>query len=223
MKMDSLLKTLQVRPSPPEALVQAYLIHVGDRSEANFRRLLELKGLRKAEHAALVDLFNAHCNSTNNAALPASSPFLAAVQQQLAAAPAHPAAAAGTVTAAAAAAAVAAAAGASLKDATASAAGRFDPATLGSALMSAAREGVDRLGTPTGESSASSTVAAAAAGAMGLSGSPALGDAAATTATAAAANINENLKSFGKFFRREGGAFGRFGRANTTPDAGGVR
>jgi vacuolar protein sorting-associated protein 53 len=226
MKMDSLLKTLQVRPSPPEALVQAYLIHIGDRSEANFRRLLELKGLRKAEHAGLVDLFNAHCNSTNNAALPASSPFLAAVQQQLAAAPAHPAASAAAAVSTVTAAAAAVAAGASLKDATASAAGRFDPATLGNALMSAAREGVDRLGTPTGESSASSSAAAAAAaagGALGLSASPALGDSAATTTATAAANINENLKNFGKFFRREGGAFGRFGRASTAPDGGGAR
>ncbi len=215
MKMDSLLKTLQVRPSPPEALVQAYLIHVGDRSEANFRRLLELKGLRKAEHAALVDLFNAHCNSTNNAALPAASPFLAAVQAQTAAQPSGQAAAAASTASAAA--AVAAAAGASLKDATASAA-RFDPATLGSAIMSAAREGVDRLGTPTGEASAPSAAAAA-----GPAGPPALGDpAGATAASTAAANINENLKNFGKFFRREG-AFGRFGRANTAPDGGAAR
>lgn len=202
MKMDSLLKTLQVRPSPPEALVQAYLIHIGDRSEANFRRLLELKGLRKAEHAALVDLFNAHCNSTNNAALPASSSFLAAVQAQTAAA-----AAAAPTTAAVQAQTAAAAVGASIKDATASAA-RFDPATLGSAIMSAAREGVDRLGTPTGEAAGSSAAAA---------GSPAP-DAAST----AAANINENLKNLGNFFRREG-AFGRFGRANTTPEGGGAR
>jgi vacuolar protein sorting-associated protein 53 len=214
MKMDSLLKTLQVRPSPPEALVQAYLIHIGDRSEANFRKMLELKGLRKQEHTALVDLFNAHCNSTNNAALPASSPFLAALQQlQTAPQPSHAAAAAASTATAATAAAVAAA-GASLKDATA---GRFDAATLGSAIMSAAREGVDRLGTPTGESSSSSVAAAAAT--MGLSGSPAPGETATATANSAAANINENLKNFGKFFRREG-AFARFGRGSA-PDGGG--
>ena len=58
LKIDALLKTLQVRASPPEALVQAYLIHIADRSEANFRRILELKGLRsKQEQNYLIELF----------------------------------------------------------------------------------------------------------------------------------------------------------------------
>ena len=61
-KPEPLLKTLQVRPSPPEALVQAYLIHIADLSDANFRKILELKGIRtnSAESNHLVELFQMH-------------------------------------------------------------------------------------------------------------------------------------------------------------------
>src|ERR1700712_3492397 len=79
-RLGPLLKTLQVRPSPPEGLVQAYLIHIADRSDTNFRKILELKGIRKQEQNLLVDLFNAHCMSPSNASLPASSPFLTPLQ-----------------------------------------------------------------------------------------------------------------------------------------------
>ncbi|KAK4456808.1 putative vacuolar protein sorting-associated protein 53 [Cladorrhinum samala] len=59
-RMDPLLKTLQVRPSPPEGLVQAYLIHIGDRSDTNFRKILELKGVRKSDQILLMELFSIH-------------------------------------------------------------------------------------------------------------------------------------------------------------------
>ena len=66
--------------------------------------------------------------------------------------------------------------------------------------MNAAREGVDRLGTPTlpiggGESASSSPQPT--------------GDSNGQT-TAPTSNLNENLKNFGKFFRRD--TFGRFGK-----------
>jgi vacuolar protein sorting-associated protein 53 len=193
-KIDSLLKTLQVRPSPPEALVQAYLIHIGDRSEANFKKILELKGIRTRDQSSLTDLFNAHCNSSSNASLPANSPFLTSLQLN---ASSHTANSTSS----------------SLKDATtgssALSGGRFDPATLGSALMNAAREGVDRLGTPT---------IPLAGGIESLSSSPQPPEAGQANTTGSASNLNENLKNFGKFFRREGGAFGRFGRTNTTAE-----
>jgi hypothetical protein len=129
--MDSLLKTIQVRPSPPEALVQAYLIHIGDRSDTNFRKILDLKGIRKNDQRSLVDLFNAHCQAPANATLPASSAFLTAMQLT------GPIAGTSATRA--------------LQDATSAstlASGRFDAATLGNALINVAREGVDRLGTP---------------------------------------------------------------------------
>src|ERR1700722_11096075 len=56
-RLDPLLKTLQVRSSPPEGLVQACLIRIGDRSDTNFRKSLELKGVRKQDQASLVELF----------------------------------------------------------------------------------------------------------------------------------------------------------------------
>ena len=61
-KPEPLLKTLQVRPSPPEALVQGYLIHIADLSDANFRKILEMKGIRprSAEANHLVELFQMH-------------------------------------------------------------------------------------------------------------------------------------------------------------------
>lgn len=60
-RIEPLLKTLQTRPEPAEALVQAYLVHIADSSEANFRKVLELKGLRRqGEQAGLVELFNMH-------------------------------------------------------------------------------------------------------------------------------------------------------------------
>ena len=65
-RIDPLLKTLQVRPSPPEGLVQAYLIHIGDRSDTNFRKILELKGVRKQDYSHLMELFSIHRDGANN-------------------------------------------------------------------------------------------------------------------------------------------------------------
>lgn len=59
-KLDALLKTLQVSTAPAEGIVQAYLIHIGDRKADNFRKILELKGLRPREMQHFVDIFRAH-------------------------------------------------------------------------------------------------------------------------------------------------------------------
>ncbi|RMY54330.1 hypothetical protein D0863_13668 [Hortaea werneckii] len=73
-RLDMILKTLQVRSVPPEGLVQAYLIHIRDRSEANFRKILELKGIvRKGEQYHLVELFNAHKASPSSGAAAATA------------------------------------------------------------------------------------------------------------------------------------------------------
>lgn len=168
-------------------MVQAYLIHIADRSDSNFRKILDLKGIRKQEQSSLVDLFNAHCMAPNNMNLPANSPFLTPLQVT------------GT--------AHTTSASSALRDASGTpglSGGRFDPATFGSALMNVAREGVDRLGTPNIGSVESS------------SGSPSLG-----LEGNAGTNLNENLRSFGMFFRREGG-FGRFGRGAGGTESGSV-
>ncbi|TGO58846.1 hypothetical protein BOTNAR_0173g00010 [Botryotinia narcissicola] len=75
-RLDPLLKTLQVRPSPPEGLVQAYLIHIAVRSDTNFRKILELKGVRKQDQAALVEMFGMHRDGKANGQLVQNSPLL---------------------------------------------------------------------------------------------------------------------------------------------------
>jgi hypothetical protein len=190
-KLDPLLKTLQVRASPPEGLVQAYLIHMQDRSEPNFRKILELKGItRKQEQAQLVELFNAHKASPANETLQLSNPLIANISLQAAGATAPGIAA--------------------LKDSAAShsapalagTTARFDPSTFGSALMNAARDGVDRFGSPALGGTAS------AANASRATSPPPIG----ALGESAHASINENLKNIGKFFRRDVSGFGGFGK-----------
>jgi hypothetical protein len=174
-KIDPLLKTLQVRPSPPEALVQAYLIHIADKSDTNFRKILDLKGVRRADQSTLMDLFNAFKASPTHANLAQNSPFLTPLQLH----------SVGTGIGS-----LGNAAGAMGTP------GRFDPAGLGNAMVSAVREGVDR--------SFGGVVPAAGEGGAGGTASP---------QTEQKANLNENLKNIGKFFRRDVGGFRGFGRS----------
>ncbi|PSR74408.1 hypothetical protein BD289DRAFT_487407 [Coniella lustricola] len=179
-RVDPLLKTLQVRPSPPEGLVQAYLIHIGDRSDVNFKKILELKGVRKQEHAHLLELFAIHRDGTGaGKQLVDSSSLLTPL-----------------VLTTASALGSTGLPGMNLPGGPGSAGlqGRFDAASLGERLLSAARDASDRLGTPTPQGPAG-----------------ALGD---------KATINDNLKNIGKFFRRDIGV--RFGKRDITPTGGGL-
>jgi hypothetical protein len=174
-KIDPLLKTLQVRPSPPEALVQAYLIHIADKSDTNFRKILELKGIRKAEQTQLLDLFAAFRASPNHEGLVQNSPLLTPL--------------------------VIGAAGSAVGGMGAQ--GRFDPAGLGNMLVNAARDGVDRFGTGSPAPGGAAGVGAVEGSGVGV------GD-------AAKANLNENLKNIGRFFKRDVGGglrMGGFGRS----------
>lgn len=206
-RIDPVLKTLQVRPSPLEALVQAYLIHIADKSDVNFRKILELKGIvRKQDQAHLIDLFQAHRASPRNNALPHSSPLLTPLGVQPASsitAGANLASGLGSLSTAA-------------SVSTASLQARFDPATLGNAIMSAARDGVDRLGSPaivsnssssnTAPGTSASIAAAAAAQQQQLAGGLEGTGAAPTVPTAGSStpgNLNENLRNIGKFFKRD--------------------
>jgi len=246
-RLDPLLKTLQVRASPPEGLVQAYLIHIHDRSEPNFRKLLELKGIsRKADQAALIELFNAHKESPSFAPNPAdpsrglaiNNPVignLSLLSNPSATAPAEktgPLSAVGL--------------GVLSKDTQASHSspaiagqgGRFDPSGFGEKLISAARDGVDRFGSPSlssgpgmgalgvpGQGQGASVSASASRAtspppsSLWLAGATA-SEASAAAGAAAAGGLNENLKSIGKFFRRDVGSFGGFGRRAAVEDAG---
>lgn len=159
-RVDPILKTLQVRPSPAEALVQAYLIHIADKSDANFRKILELKGIiRKQDQAQLVELFQVHRASPRNESLPRSSPLLTPliISHSNPNPNLHPNPASGVGLVSSAGVTLAAGLGSQLNSAAGGAVGvissanlqaRFDPANFafGSAIISAARDGVDRLG-----------------------------------------------------------------------------
>lgn len=174
-RIDPLLKTLQVRPSPPEGLVQAYLIHIGDRSDTNFKKILELKGVRKQDQSHLLELFTLHRDSPSNKHLVEHSLLLTPLMSTAGLGNSGLPLAGGLPTTPAA-----------LQ-------GRFDAASLGEKLLSAARDASDRLGTP---------------GTPGLAGAP-----------GEKVTINENLKNIGKFFRRDIGV--RFGKRDLTPTGDG--
>ncbi|KAF2013469.1 hypothetical protein BU24DRAFT_372904 [Aaosphaeria arxii CBS 175.79] len=182
-RIDPLLKTLQVRPSPPEALVQAYLIHIADKSDTNFRKILDLKGVRKSDQAQLLDLFAAFRASPNHENLVQNSPLLTPLQIQSA----NIGASIGSLGTSAT---------SGLISTPSLGGGRFDPAGFGNAIMNAARDGVDRFGSPV-------------PGQLGIDG-PAAGAGAADGKT----NLNENLKNIGKFFKRDVGGFRGFGRSD---------
>lgn len=214
-KIETLLKTLQVRPSPPEALVQAYLIHIADRNNNNFRKILDLKGIRsRQEQNHLVELFQLHRASDRYASsLQQNNPILAALQ-----APA--ATTTGSVSQ-----------GLGLGGTPSmSMPSRFDATMLGSAIISAAKDGVDRFGNPSLSTLGSTGVTGISGGVSsnsGMGGTSGASSPAAPSSTqqsahahtpsesTAAGNLNENLKNIGKFFRRDLGGFGgRFGRGS---------
>jgi hypothetical protein len=183
-RLDPLLKTLQVRPSPPEGLVQAYLIHIGDRSDSNFRKILELKGVRKQDQPTLVELFGVHRDGKSNEQLVQMSPLLTPLMNF------------GGIGSVGLGIGAASALGASSGIPTLQT--RFDPAGFGEKLFSAARDGVERMGT----------------GSVGVG--TAVGDRVGSPLSdEAKATVEGNLKSIGKFFRRDmsgfGGIGGRFG------------
>ena len=199
-RLDPILKTLQVRPSPPEALVQAYLIHIADKTDANFRKILDLKGIRKQDQAHLVELFQAHRASPRNEGLQQSSPLLTPLVVGASSSNASgvhiPTGLPSLSTAA------------SLS--TSNLPGRFDPSTFGSAIMTAARDGVDRFGTPGLGSSLSTTPAESRVASPPPQQRRAMSPDGASHAQTG--NLNENLRNIGKFFKRDIGGFGgRFG------------
>ncbi|TWU75308.1 Vacuolar protein sorting-associated protein 53 [Metarhizium rileyi] len=154
-RMDPLLKTLQVRSSPPEGLVQAYLIHIGDRSDTNFKKILELKGIRKQDQPHLIELFGIHRDGSSNEKLAQSSPLLTPLM---------------TTTGMSSSSVIGGMnPGAAL---TAASGARFDAGFLGEKLLSAAR------------------------------------DIGSTTQGTEKATINENLRNFGRFFKRDIGGLG---------------
>ncbi|KAI1392955.1 Vps53-like protein [Hypoxylon trugodes] len=197
-RIDPLLKTLQVRPSPPEGLVQAYLIHVGDRSDTNFRKILELKGIRKQDQGHLIELFTIHRDGPGNGTkLAAQSPLLTPLMNASGLGGVGVGAGANNLNNLMSVDRLASGPGAALQGA----ASRFDAASLGEKLLNAARDGVERIGTPA-EQQFQGQGSGQGGAAQGNN-----------------ASINENLKNFGKFFRRDIGGLGvRFGKRDGSVD-----
>ncbi|KAI8370671.1 Vps53-like protein [Radiomyces spectabilis] len=79
-KIETLLKTVMTPVDPPEGYVESYIFLIGDKSIANFTRVLELKGLKKPDQAPLIDLFQRR--ATQHADLLESSPVLAMIESQ---------------------------------------------------------------------------------------------------------------------------------------------
>ena len=225
-RINPILKTLQVRPSPPEALVQAYLIHVGDKSDANFRKVLDLKGLKRADQSHLQELFSAHkASPQQQQSLQNASPILTPLTVGSGGGGGGGGVGgSGGVPLAAGISSLSSAASLS----TAHLPARFDPSNFGNAIMTAARDGVDRLGTPAALSASntppneSSRIGSPPAP---LPRNQRTQSSDATSGPAppqVAGNLNENLRNIGKFFKRDMGSFGgRFGSVGG--GGGGVR
>ncbi|EWC48073.1 hypothetical protein DRE_02652 [Drechslerella stenobrocha 248] len=193
-RIDTVLKVIQVRSSPPEALVQAYLIHIADKSEANFRKILDIKGIKGRDLSERVELFHAHKSAYDS--LVESNPVMAAlnvnnVNMQPAISISSGLGPGGLVI-------------------SPGLTGKFDPATFGSALMAGVKEGVDRLGTPAIGGNVGSSTGAGSPGAsmaqLGAAAGAGVADAAAMGMKEGVAGLNENLQKFGRFFR--GNRFG---------------
>ncbi|CAK7216390.1 Vacuolar protein sorting-associated protein 53 [Sporothrix curviconia] len=192
-RVDPLLKTLQVQPSPPEGLVQAYLIHIADRSETNFRKILDLKGVRKQDQPHLIELFTIHRDSP-------SATGRQLVQNSTLLTPLLNSSGIGSSG-------LVGGINAGSSAAAGAAQGRFDATSLGEKLLNAARDSNAVTGLSLG------------LGIVGQGGAP--GSNGAEAAAADKPTINENLKNIGKFFRRDIGGIGglgaRFGKRDVTP------
>ncbi|KAF3911266.1 hypothetical protein AA313_de0204191 [Arthrobotrys entomopaga] len=181
-RIDTILKVIQVRSSPAEGLVQAYLIHIADKSEHNFRKVLDVKGIKGRDLSQTIELFHAHKSAYDN--LSEGNPIMNALN-------------ASNITASTMGAqglSIGAAPG--LVGISPGLAGKFDAAMLGSALIQNMKEGVDRLGTP----SNAGTVAGTAASSPGAS-TVQLNAAVADGMKEGVAGLNESMKNFGRFFR----------------------
>jgi vacuolar protein sorting-associated protein 53 len=204
-KVEPLLKTLQVRPLPPEALVQAYLIHIADLSDANFRKIIDLKGIRaKGEQNHLIELFQMHKLSPRyRDSLVEKSPLLTPLVVMTGASISGPAPVAALQNLSA----LGNSAAASLST------GNL-PSGLGNAIM-------DRFTSPTigglGTPREGTQSPPNAADGFAISGTVS----ATTGSTEAGVKLGENLKNIGKFFKRDMGGFGgmagRFGSKSTSP------
>lgn len=213
-KVEPLLKTLQVRPSPPEALVQAYLIHIADLSDTNFRKILDLKGIRgKNEQNHLIELFQMHKLSPRyKDSLVEKSALLTPLTVSAASSIASSGGA--SVVTLHNLSALGSSAASSLSTANLPANMKFDASGLGTAIMDRFSSNPHLGGTPREGTQSPPMNSGVADGVT----SPITGP------SEASAKLNENLKNIGKFFKRDlggfGGVAGRFGAGSKATSPG---
>jgi hypothetical protein len=208
-KIEPLLKTLQVRPSPPEALVQAYLIHIADLSDANFRKILDLKGIRsKTDQNHLVELYQMHKFSPRyKDSLVEKSPLMTVMTLSGSSAVGSAATSSTPATALHNLSALGNSAAASLSTANLPGNIKFDASGLGTAI-------IDRFSSP------ALGVPRDGAHSPPAQNVPIVHGPTESVGGDAGAKLNENLKNIGKFFKRDLGGFGgiaRFGSKATSP------
>ena len=93
---------------------------------------------------------------------------------------------------------------------------KFDAATFGEKLLNAARDGVERIGTPAAAAQGGGGIGGGGAGEGGGGGAGGVGG--------QNASINDNLKKMGNFFRRDNFGLGaRFGKRDGSADEAGGR
>lgn len=204
-RVEPLLKTLQVHPQPPEALIQAYLVHIADLSDTNFRKVLELKGIKnKSEQARLVELYQMHKLSERyKSNIVEKSPLLSGLNMPGVAPPAATTVVPGLGQRGV------GIGSASFNTTTLPTNVKFDPRVLGDAIMDRfAHPGLGSIGsTPKDGTQSPANVE---------TGSNSAATPNTSIGTEAGAKLNENLKNLGKFFRRDLGGLGsRFGASRS--------
>lgn len=186
-KLECLLKVILTRSSPPEGLVQNYLYLVGDSGEANFAKILELKGIRRGDQPAIMALYTERVGEQEKSGGESIPGLMSSINLAEHALP--------PATAAAAAAAF-------------SPAHRFDPSSLSAALFAAAKDGVDRgarglqgLAVATSDPTALSTAETSNSPAHA---SPGVGLWSSATSSPAPADAGDKqmFTSFRRFFKR---------------------
>ncbi|KAF7725297.1 Vacuolar protein sorting-associated protein 53 [Apophysomyces ossiformis] len=65
-KVETILKTIMTPTDPAEGYIESYLFLIADKHTGNFTRLLDLKGIKKAEQSPLIEIFHRRAMQNND-------------------------------------------------------------------------------------------------------------------------------------------------------------